>query len=449
MSPPGGALGRETGSPAPSGPAEASVAARSWVRGASGRLSARAEVSASLLDQAIVSASNFLLAALLARALGIRGYGVFVLALTAVTFVASLQQAWIVAPFVTLWNTRDPAQRGRYESLVLLMQGAFALVSAALIAGGTHAWVAADQRWTEIARVSWPLAGYAAAFLLQDFIRRFFFTRGEPLTAASVDAIAYVGQLGAVAGLAASGALSVETAFAGAGGAFLLAAVYGALRTRATLRGASVRDLASTAAEHWRHSAWMVGSSLLQWSSGNYFLIAAGAVLGAAVPGVIRAAQNIMGLTHVLFLALENVLPGRMARALRNGGKPELRRLFGRSLVAVGGFTLAVSLAVALAAAQLLTLVYGASLRGHGFVLWWFAAIYPLIAITTVQRFALRAALVSRPFFASYAVTSVLSLALAFPLVRGLGLSGAMLGLLLTQAVSCAYLGIHVRKVLR
>jgi O-antigen/teichoic acid export membrane protein len=240
----------------------------------------------------------------------------------------------------------------------------------------------------------------------------------------------------------------VETAFAGGAASFLVGGLVGLANARLSVTRVSARDLARHVVEHSRHSGWMVGAALLQWSSGNYFLIAAGAVLGTATSGAIRAAQNLMGVTHVMFLALENVLPGRMARAWSEEGTSGLRRVYGKSLVAVVGSTLSFCAVVAIAPGRLIETVYGSGMRGYAPLLWWFAAMYPLVALGTVQRFALRALLVTRPFFLSYAAMSAISLLTAFPLVRGLGATGAMMGLLVTQLAGVAYLGAHVRKAM-
>jgi O-antigen/teichoic acid export membrane protein len=54
------------------------------------------------LDQALVSGSNFVLGILLARYLGVAGYGQFALLWLIVLFFSSLQLAYIISPMLTL-----------------------------------------------------------------------------------------------------------------------------------------------------------------------------------------------------------------------------------------------------------------------------------------------------------------------------------------------------------
>jgi hypothetical protein len=67
-------------------------------------------------------------------------------------------------------------------------------------------------------------------------------------------------------------------------------------------------------------SRWLTGSALLTWTSSNLFVIAAPVYYGAAAAGVLKASQNLMGVTHVWFQGLDNVVPVETARRLREGG---------------------------------------------------------------------------------------------------------------------------------
>src|SRR5215469_10227207 len=82
------------------------------------------EMSA-LIDQALVSGTNFITNVILARALGLRDYGVFALAWMAVLFVNSLQWAFIVSPMMSVGPKQDPAERPHYYGAVLMQEVVF------------------------------------------------------------------------------------------------------------------------------------------------------------------------------------------------------------------------------------------------------------------------------------------------------------------------------------
>lgn len=62
---------------------------------------------------------------------------------------------------------------------------------------------------------------------------------------------------------------------------------------------------------HLSYSRWLIGSSLLQWFSGNSFTIAIGIIHGTIYIGIIRLCQNMLGVINVLILAAENFVPSK------------------------------------------------------------------------------------------------------------------------------------------
>src|ERR1700761_3547253 len=78
-----------------------------------------------LFDQGLVSGANFLTNVLLARAFGVRDYGVFALAWIAVLFANSLQYALIVTPMMSVGPKQDEDDRPSYFGAVLIQELCF------------------------------------------------------------------------------------------------------------------------------------------------------------------------------------------------------------------------------------------------------------------------------------------------------------------------------------
>ena len=79
---------------------------------------------------------------------------------------------------------------------------------------------------------------------------------------------------------------------------------------------------------HWRLSRYLIGSALLQWTSGNYFIIVAGILFGPTSVGILRAAGNIIGITNVILQGLENIIPQSASRQFMELGLQRLKILF-------------------------------------------------------------------------------------------------------------------------
>lgn len=117
------------------------------------------------------------------------------------------------------------------------------------------------------------------------------FVIGKPYKALLIDAIAYGGVLLAsftihyVRSMDAQFILLLTAVF------FLYASLVG-LWSLDQLRF-KPKVIKATILEHWDFSKWLTVTALLQWFSGNLFIIAAGAILGPVAVGVTRMAQSI------------------------------------------------------------------------------------------------------------------------------------------------------------
>jgi len=80
-----------------------------------------------LTDQSVVSATNFLTNVMLARFMGLREFGIFVLAWMSVLFVNSLQTALIVAPMMSIGPKQEVKDRPSYFGAVVFQE--FVLVT--------------------------------------------------------------------------------------------------------------------------------------------------------------------------------------------------------------------------------------------------------------------------------------------------------------------------------
>ncbi|MEL6864886.1 MAG: hypothetical protein AAFP19_10715, partial [Bacteroidota bacterium] len=201
--------------------------------------------------------------------------------------------------------------------------------------------------------------------------------------------------------------------------------------------------------KHYQFAKWLLGTALLQWASGNLFVLAAGAILGAVAIGAIRMVQNIMGLLHVLFLTMENVIPVKAAAHYREAGFAGLSRYLITVSWQMGlGILLLLSF-VALFAPYLIGFLYGEEYVAYAFVLLGYCLIYILIFIGHPLRFALRTLEDTRPIFVAYVLSAGFSLMAAYPMVRAWGLYGFMLGLFVTQLIAQLVYVYFLRKAYR
>jgi O-antigen/teichoic acid export membrane protein len=206
------------------------------------------------------------------------------------------------------------------------------------------------------------------------------------------------------------------------------------------------KHILKTAKEHYHYSFWLLGTSLVQWFSGNYFLVAAAATLGAVAVGALRMAQNMVGLCHVLFLAMENIVPVEAARQYFSKGEKAmfgyLRRVGGLVAIPVVGLLGSLTLA----SHWLIGWLYGADYQPFAYLVGAYAVVYALGYVATLQRFALRSMQFTLPIFIGYSASAVASIALAYPMVRQWGMGGVMAGLVGAQLLTLLVYGFSILK---
>ena len=259
-----------------------------------------------LLDQMLVSGSNFILGILLARYLGVEGYGQFALLWLIVLFFSSLQLAYIISPMLTLGSKKSLSILDKYLSSMVFFQFLFTIILMIGLYLFFEIAVYFDKQWN-IGDLKPYVMLTTAFFLFQDFLRRYFIIKLQYFRLVFLDSIAYLGQLGIVLYLIYTDTLELKLVFLAISLSFGLSLVIGYSQIEKVSTSMAYKKLLLL--KNWKFSKWLVYSAILQWGSGNFFILAAGAMLGSWSVGVIRVMQNTMGIFHVLFMALENILP--------------------------------------------------------------------------------------------------------------------------------------------
>jgi O-antigen/teichoic acid export membrane protein len=385
-----------------------------------------------LADQAMVSGVNFLTGILLARFLGLEEFGVFTLVWMVVLFVNGMQIAVIISPMMSLAPRESELEVSTYLGAVLAQQIVFCVFSSLLIFVSVRICGVFFPQW-QVQDLALPLASATFTFQVQDFIRRYFFTRNRPYAAFTNDAISYLGQLSLlvwlfkIMRLDSSGVLWVIS------GTSAVAVVFGVFGLEkivwkwTLLRPVIVRN--------WRFSKWLTATVLLQWNSGNLFIIAAASMMGTPAAGALKAVQNIMGVLHILFNALENIVPVKASIIYAKGGQPLLDKYI--KSVTKWGFlaTFSFALLISVTPGLWLTLFYGQTYVGYGNLLRGYAILYLMTFFGVPFRIVLRTLEHTRPIFISYLLAAIFSFVLAYPLVKWFGLLGVISGLIFIQLV--------------
>jgi O-antigen/teichoic acid export membrane protein len=399
-----------------------------------------------LADQAMLSSVNFLTGILLARYLGVTEFGIFTLAWLIVELVQGIQYSLVIMPMISIGPKQSEHERLDYLGSVMVQQAGFAVFSSVLFLIGI--WVV-DFFFAHLnlSALTWSLALALLVSQFQNFVRRYFFAFGRSAIAFFVDFVRYGGQIAIIFWLLMTVDMNAVRALwviAGTSLASTLLAVF--FLGRITWNRDNFRMILF---RHWTFSKWLLLSELMRWATGNFYMFVAGGMIGATAVGAIRAAQNLVGMSHILMLGLENVVPAGSARRLNQNGKQAFLRYLMRTTI-FGACIVGIIVLVASAAPDFwLVLIYGKDYVGYGQLVVWWSVIYFISFLAQQISIGLRTIERTKSIFWAQLVTAIISIVTVYPLILYLGSVGVMIGLFTITLVRSAILAVSFFYQLR
>ena len=397
-----------------------------------------------LIDQAVVSGTGFLITVVLVRALGLGVFGTFALIELGALFALSLQQSRLGQPLLTFAPKQPDAQRPSYFAAALRLELWFTLVLAVLVAGTYGVYL---DHWDAPATLgTWiPVTLTIVSRQLFAYLRAECFATGRVRRALCLDLLAYPTALVVLTVIWSRGELTLARTFWVLGGAASIACL--AALPGVAGRGVKPQSLRETGAKHWGFARWLAGMSVAQFFASNSFLVAAAALLGAPAAGAIKAAQRVMGVLHLGFQAMENVVPVSAARLLAAEGMTRFRSYLTRILTLGFLATALISAGIAIFARFVLDLVYEGVVDDRMVLgLRAMAVLYVASFTITVLQIGFRTLETTRVVFAAYMANTFVAVVSAQPVVERFGYAGAVWGMAAQQGLMAALLLFEWRR---
>jgi O-antigen/teichoic acid export membrane protein len=412
-----------------------------------GFLRRHSHINWALADQSMVSGANFLTGIVVARGLGIAEFGRFSLAWLIVLFVLSIQENGITTAMMSIGPKQDVLDRPTYYGGVFFQQAILALVSTILTWVCLH-FAGAIVGNGNIAPLALSLAAAVLLCTSQECLRRYFFAIQNPAVSFASDAVRYISQLaillwifsGSGTAHSVSGVLWTIAGASGAGALVVLMFV-----GKVELATSAFRR---TALRNWRFSRWLLGAAMAHWMSSNLFIVIAGSLLGVTAVGALKAAQSLIGVSHILFQAVENIVPIRASQLYNVGGAPDLLHYLAKVTRFGLAGTVIIGLLFAIDPGFWFRLVFGEEFTQYSYLVRWYAALYVFMFLAVPLGIGLRTMERTGPIFLAYIVAAVFSVGAAYPLIRELGLIGVVGGLLSIQVLLLVIMSMSFRQML-
>ena len=389
-----------------------------------------------IVDQGLISGSNFLLGILLARWLVPEQYGAYALAFSVFLLLSFLYHSLLLEPMAVFSGSAySRSLRGYLKSLIWIH---LSITVVSLVVLGTSAGVAFIR--AEPGGLPGALLGVTLAspcILLFWLARRAYYMQLAPARAASGALLYCILLVGGLYLLYKFERLSPFTAYLLMATGALVTASYLLLHLRRTLPGIEAGPTSRQAwNRHWDYGRWALASAIATWIPYYMYYPLLTSFFGMTQAGQLRALMNFALPLEQTFTALSSLFLPYAARVQEREGRasagPLTRRI---TLLYIVGAVAYWAVFIPFKGTAFHFLYAGKYSE--------VAYLIPYVALeTTLWSAAFGPAIVLRAMespasiFYARIVSSVLSLAVGVPLTWAYGLWGVMLGIVLANAAA-------------
>ena len=190
----------------------------------------------------------------------------------------------------------------------------------------------------------------------------------------------------------------------------------------------------------------MTASALMQWTSGHLFVVVSGTLLGASAAGIIKASQNIVGITNIIIQGMENFVPGMIAKAYKNEGLNGMLSTIKEVIIKGMFFIGMLLLLLSIFSEYIMLKVYGAEYSSFGNIVYLLALVNFVGFLGTPIGAGLRVLENTKVIFSSFVLATIFSFLFAFVLISNFELIGAVLGLVFVKFILIGFMCLGFRK---
>jgi O-antigen/teichoic acid export membrane protein len=417
---------------------------KSWFKDNQQSLKSIFGLNIAIIDQVIVSGTNFLTGVLIARFLGPKEFGFFTLLWIVVLLFSNLQYALIIAPMMSIGPKQNHEDKPIYYGGLFFFQLCFSLafISLVLLIINGLGLIMQNKHLMSIAG---PLAFSGSAFLTQDYFRRLFFTRSREGLALKLDILSYLGQIFSlyVMFFVLENA-SIELIF-------IIIAVTSSLAAGLGLIKMGPISLSRSAfyKMYKRNRAFIRGTvffTLAQWTGPQIVLFLSGLKLGTESLGGIRAVINLLAPLNILLLGLLNVLPVSASKILKLKGKRGVVVFLTKVSIPIVTLLSIVCIGILVFRIEIMSFVFGSNYIGFTNLIGWQIGYlffdFLILVIMTYYKTVEQTELLSSSAF----IGLLMSILLVWILLPILNEVATFLGLLVNQAMIALWLLLNLKN---
>lgn len=380
------------------------------------------------VDQALISLTNFLATVIVARYATPTDLGVYAVGFSALTFVRNTIEGLIIQPLNVYGAGMAEEEFAGYASSTAVIQLGLAGLTAVFSAMG--GWLLI-QTGNDVAGPALFSLWFVLSFWqMQEFVRRLLYTRRRVFSAVMNTLLGSLTRLGLLLWWGKEATLNGVRGLEAIGWGAITALLAGVWANRHLWR---LHDLTlrQTWRRNWDFGRWMMGSTLANWVSVEFYPVLTAGMVNFAAAGAYRAIQNLVAPIHALLRATDTFLTPRAAEGFQREGATALRRVL-RLIYVFNGLPVLALLGLALLfPRQILHFLYGETYTPYSEGVVLMAIFYALWFAYWPLQTVLKASRHSKPIFIANLAAICLMFTLGLLAIRLWGVYGTIGGQIL------------------
>jgi O-antigen/teichoic acid export membrane protein len=385
-----------------------------------------------ILDQAIISLSNFIIAILLIKYLGLKEFGFFSFFWILFQLLNSVQLSFIVSPMLSNAPKYKNENLDSYFGGVFIQQLLFSIIILIVIIFFFKLYQIFFSNYVTVG-LYFPFSLLLIFSHFFQFSRRYLLNQNDVILIINVDLILYILIPLSIYVFKNYFFLNIELviwihSLAFFFGCFLLIKIIPNIKL-------SFKNLILSFNDNWNSGKWLLATCLTQWFSANFWIVNTGIILGPYYLGVIRACQTILGIFNPLFQSFESIYPKQTSEILFKKGKEKMHHNIIKNTLSIFIIILFFTLIIIFFSKEILKILFDLEMAKHYYVLNFLILLIPLRSVQYFYEYGLRSMSKSAPIFFAYSISSVFGLILSTYTITNLGLSGFILGMYLSTII--------------
>ncbi|HQP24962.1 MAG TPA: polysaccharide biosynthesis C-terminal domain-containing protein [Smithellaceae bacterium] len=401
-----------------------------------------------VVDQAIVSGSNFFTGVLLGRFIAPADFGVFVIIWTTLMITLSTANALICSPMSVIGAQKPAVDISSYWGSLCVLQLFLAACTCFLLM-----LVGFMLQFISVIDIQFPVFPqlmitfiFCCFFMqFQEFFRRLFIVTHDLRKALQNDVITHAFRIAGLGLLFCTNTLNISNCLTVIGMSLLTGTVLGYSSLRDNIQYTAV-NMQSDFRETWTFGKWVLAEMFPYSISVHGYIYITALMIGTKPTAALGASQNILNATNLIILNFSNIITPVAARRYSEGGNRPMLKLMKKAGILAAAPVLGFYLLAMIFAEDMLTFVYSQNYAGYGVLFIICCAYYILSFFNRFIQIILYAKKKPDIGFMAKIASLVVMLILAYPLIHHFGVYGAAVGTVISQIVILTSLSFYLKK---